>query len=442
MRYDYEFLPSPPANLANPAVPQTANHPSDKNNLAPRIGFAYDVLGSGKSVLRGGYGMYYGRVANGTLLNTLLNSGSQNGQYTSVYSPSAGSTTPVFPNNVSTAGVAITPSVYYLDAHLQNPMVHEFDLIAQQQVGMGTVASLSYLGALGRELPNFVNTNLDPATVQTTNLIFLDSTGSSPIANETVLPVRTYTHYIHAGYQGITDVIGNIDSSYNAFVAEVQNRSLHNIQFDVNYTWSHSLDYNQNDVATVTTNNWIDPYAPARSNYGNSNYNVPDRLVFYFLYEFPNAAGKNSLLSYFINGWSLDNGFQAQSGLPYSAAISGSTSGNSISTGWYGTGVTSYIPILGRNTYKYPRHEVDDIRIQKEFTIQDRYKLQLMLNAFNIANKQNIDGINTTAFNLSPAGPSTGFATYQPSFQSVSTSNNSGFLYTPREVEIAARIAF
>jgi hypothetical protein len=65
-----------------------------------------------------------------------------------------------------------------------------------------------------------------------------------------------------------------------------------------------------------------------------------------------------------------------------------------------------------------------------------------MLNAFNVANKQNIDGLNTTAFNLTPAGPSSGFATYQPSFQSVSTSNNSGFVYTPREVEIAARISF
>ena len=442
MRYNYEFIPVPPANLANAGLPQTSNHPSDKNNLGPRIGFAYDPFGSGKSVLRGGYGMYYGRVANGTFLNALLNSGSQNGQYTSVYSPTAGSTTPVFPNNVSTAGVAIAPAVYYLDAHLQNPMVHEFDLIAQRQVGMGTIASLSYLGALGRELPNFINTNLDPATVQTTNLTFLDSTGSSPIPNETVLPVRTYTHYVHAGYQGITDVIGNIDSSYNAFVAEVQNRSLHNIQFDVNYTWSHSLDYNQNDVATVTTNNWIDPYAPVRSNYANSNFNVPDRLVFYFLYEFPNAANKNSLLSYFINDWSLENSFQAQSGLPYSATVSGSASSNSISTGWFGTGVTSYIPNLGRNTDKYPRHEVDDIRMQKEFTIQERYKLQLMLNAFNIANKQNIDAIDTTAFILSPAGPSAGFATYQPSFQSVSTSNNSGFLYTPREVEIAARISF
>jgi len=442
MRYDFEFMPTPPANLANPSVPRTSNHSSDKNNLGPRIGFSYDVWGSGKSVLRGGYGMYYGRITNGLLLNVLLDSGSTNGQYTSVYSPTAGSTTAIFPNNIAAAGTAMTPAVYYLDSHLQNPMVHEFDLLVQQDVGMGTVASLCYLGALGREFTNFINTNLDPATAQTTNITFFDTTGSSPIPNGTVIPVKTYTHYINTSYQGITDVTSNINTSYNGFVAEVQNRSLYSIQFDLNYTWSHSLDYNQNATTTITTNNWLDPYALARSNYGNSIYNVPDRLVFYVLYNFPNVARKGSPLSYAINGWSLDNSLQVQSGLPYSAAISGTTSSSSISTGWNGTGVTSFIPILGRNTYKYPRHEVDDMRIQKEFTIQDRTKLQLMINAFNIANKQNIDGLNTTAYYLTSIGPASGIATYQTSFQSVSSSNNSGFLYTPREVEIAARITF
>ena len=442
LRYDYEFIPTPPVSLSNPAVPQTSNHPSDKNNLGPRIGFSYDVFGSGKSVLRCGYGLYYGRVTNGVLLNVLLNSGSPNGQYTSVYSPTAGSTTPIFPNNVSAAGAAMTPAVYYLDSHLQNPMVHEFDLLVQQELGMGTVASLSYLGALGRELPNFINTNLDPATAQTTNITFFDVTGSSPIPNGTVIPVKTYTHYINTSFQGITDVTSNINSSYNALVAEVQNRSLHSIQFDASYTWSHSLDYNQNATATVIANNWLDPYASARSNYGNSIYNIPDRLVFYTLYNFPNEARKDSPLGYAINGWSLDNSLQVQSGLPYSAAVSGTTSSSSISTGWNGTGVTSYIPILGRNTYKYPRHEVDDIRVQKEFTIRNRANLQLMINAYNIANKQNIDGINTTAYNFASIGPTSGIASYLTSFQSVSTSNNSGLLYTPRQVEIAARITF
>ena len=52
LRYDYESLPAPPIPIT--AIPQTANHPSDKNNFGPRIGFAYNVFSDNKTVLRGG----------------------------------------------------------------------------------------------------------------------------------------------------------------------------------------------------------------------------------------------------------------------------------------------------------------------------------------------------------------------------------------------------
>jgi hypothetical protein len=376
-----------------------------------------------------------------------LNTGSANGQYTTLFSPTSGSTvSPVFPNNYVAASPApVTPAVYYLASNLQNPMVHEFDLIMQQQIGRGTVLSVNYLGGLGRELTNFINTNLDPTTTQTTNITFVDTTGLGKIPAGTVVPVKTYTHYINQTYQSITGVFSNITSSYNALVGEIQNRSLRMVQFDLNYTWSHGLDYAQNATTTVSNNNWLDPYAAARTNYGNSNYNVPNRLVGYVLFTAPNPARKGGALSYVANGWSINDTFQAQSGLPFSAAPNTSnTSQNSITSGWNATGVTSYIPLagLGRNTYKYPRHLVNDVRVQKDMAFTERYHLQLLLNIFNVANHQNIDGINTTAYNLAATGPTTGTATYQSSFLSVTSSNNSGFLYTPRELEIAAKFVF
>jgi hypothetical protein len=441
VRYDMEILPTPPVSLANSAVPQTANHPSDKNNVGPRLGFSYDLSGTGKTVLRGGYGMYYGRLTNGILLNVLLNTGSANGQYTTLFSP-GGTNAPIFPNNVTASGAPLTPSVYFLSPNLQNPMVHEFDLSLQQEVGKGTVFSVSYLGGLGRELTNFVDTNLDPTTTQTTNITFIDTTGLSPIPNGTVVPVKTYTHRLNPTYGNITGVYSNITSNYNGLVAEIQNRSLKSVQFDANYTWAHALDYNQNATTTTSTNSWLDPYAAAISNYGNSIYNIPDRFIAYALYDLPNGARKGSALSYLLNGWALDDSFSAGSGLPYSGAVSGSTSKNSVSSGWNGTGVTSYIPIIGRNTFKYPRHIVDDIRVQKDFAFQERYKLQLLLNIFNIANHQNIDGINATMYKFASSTATTGTATFQSSFNSVTSSNNSGFLFTPRELEIGAKLSF
>lgn len=451
IRYDYQIFPTTPANLVNPAIPGTANRPSDKNNFGPRVGFAYDVWGTGKTVLRGGVGMYYGRVLNGTILNTILNSGLPTGQFTSSFSPSSGSvstTSPLFPNlYAGTVSAPVTPSAYYLDHHLQNPMVHQFDLIVQQDLGKGTFFTLSYLGSLGRELPNFINTNLNPATTVTQYAQF----NGGPLAGQ-IVPVKQYTGYTNASFQGITDVMSNINSSYNAMSAEVQNHSLKRIEFDMNYTWSHAMDFNQNASTSTSTEGWLDPYASARTNYGNANTNVPNRITGYALVHVPNFfANKKSIGAYLANDWSINDSFQFQNGLPYSAALQGNrfstSTTNSSLTGWNAAGVASYFPLMGRNSFTYNRVIVDDLRLQKQVTYNERYNVVLLVNFFNLANHQNWSSVNGTAYNVATftgqSTPSTPVQlTYVPAFGTVSTTNNSGFLYTPRQIEIGAKINF
>jgi outer membrane receptor protein involved in Fe transport len=483
VRYDYESLPGPFAAVQNAtAFPQSTITPSDKNNIGPRVGFAYDPLGLGKTVLRGGIGMYYGRIPNAWLLNARYQTGAANSQLSTTFTNSTSingtSIAPTFPNiaTVAPPSAAGALSVQYLDRNLQNPMTYQFDMVLQQDLGSGFVFSLSYIGALGRELPNYLNLNLNPSTTYNFNYVVAPAANTSncgPASCGTVIPVKVYStrtqtascaagasctgtytpNTINPAFNAVTGLVSNVNSSYNGLTTEVQKRANKLLTFDVNYTWSHALDFAQNAVTQASTNGWFDPYGNARANYGNSNFNIPHRLVAWGLFNFP-GVNNGSALKWLANGWSLKPLVQPQTGLPYSLTVGGTTPNQcyytsgcleSAGSGLSGTGIT-YIPAIGRNTFRYPVTVQADLRIEKDFTVAEKYNLQLIGESFNLPNHLNVTGLTTQGYNStvtqgSPSVAPTANLVYQPSFQAI-TSANSNYAYSPRQIQLALRLLF
>jgi outer membrane receptor protein involved in Fe transport len=463
-RYDFESYPGPYASALNPAVPQEANHPSDKNNFAPRVGFAWDPFGLGKTVVRGGIGMYYGRIINAAILSAYTTTGGANGQLqvtayngTDIDPNTAGVQAIQFPQTFSPTGAR--PSgllgVLYLDQNLQNPYTEQFDLTVQQDLGHSNVVSVSYIGSLGRELPNYLNLNLDP-TKSYTATYTLAANSAAPgnclvAACGTTFTQRVYSssgpsgsNTLNKAYNQITPIISNANSNYNAVTVDITNRQWKFVTFDANYTWAHALDYG---VASFTSfspgNNWLDPFN-GRSNYGNSAVNVRQRAVGWANVNIPGMQG-NSGLTYLTNGWSIKPLVQIQSGLPYSVGVSSgspladaSTGLKPYSSGVAGTGVSSYIPFFGRNQLYAPRNIVVDARVQKDFRIREGMNFQLLAEGFNLANHRNITGVNSGAFSLANnvLTATTNFGT--PSSSGV----NGNYAYQVRQFQFGGRIVF
>lgn len=469
LRYDYEHVPPPypsliATSILNVAVngkgpypeplAQITNQPSDKNNLGPRIGFSWDPFGTSKTVVHAGYGLYFGRNLNGVILNAYEAAGSPFGQYTipGVFGELPSGNVPVFPQVIA-AGSFPTPGIDFYAKNFQLPQINEYDFSVQQDAGKGNVFSLSYVGALGRELPNFLNLNLNPATTYTSTLTIAPKTAGGscgPLACGTQISSPVYSRsYINTHYGNITEVASNINSNYQAMIAELQNRGNKYAQFDINYTWSHALDYNQNQSTSPSTNNWYDPNGNARANYGNSNYNVPNRFVAWALLNYPGNA--QDWKKYFINGWHLNPVIQAQNGLPYSAGVSGtqpkSGSLSAAGSGINGSGTSTYLLQIGRNTFKQPETVDVDLRLQKDVQISERFNLELLGEFFNLANHVNVTSVNSTAYSISgsslvyqPFSPGPGISS-QSGFGAI-TNANSNFVYSQRQVQLGLKLDF
>ncbi|HEX8116741.1 MAG TPA: TonB-dependent receptor, partial [Pyrinomonadaceae bacterium] len=290
LRYEYQM--NPDAINVNPALPQTRNTVSDKNNWGPRLGFAYDLTGDGRTSMRGGWGLYYGRVINSTVYNALINTGvgADVAQRQITLSPGTASQLAAAPSypNLLTAGTLVAPDVQFFDPNFQLPQIHQADLIFERQIARNTVVSASYLFSFGNSLPNFVDTNLNAPSGNVTFQVV-----GGPFNGQ------NYTSPIFTGprpntsFGRITAIRSDVWSKYHALVLQANRRLTGGLQLQANYTLSRATDNGQTSQ-TFTTNN-----APfnAFDQLGETAYSAFDRrqkFVASAVYNTNFASLKNS----------------------------------------------------------------------------------------------------------------------------------------------------
>ena len=276
------------------------------DTVEPRVGFAYNVTGNGKTVLRGGVGMFYERVQGNDVYNAALNPPfayipSANNVYFSNPNTSAltgATTSETFPSNLTNIKFNYPP-----------PGTANFSLGIQRELAPSVVLQVQYVGSLGwdqnddRAINTLPLANQDPASPGNP---YYDREG---VSNGS-LNANVYRNY--PGFGGIEQEENETNFKYNSFQAGVRMENRHGLTVQVAYTYGHNLDEVSNDL-----NGLSNPYNP-KYDYG-SDTSFDRRHIFNvnYIYVLPfYAKSSNTLLREVVGGWSISGITVAQSGLP------------------------------------------------------------------------------------------------------------------------------
>lgn len=474
VRYDYEKTPRPAAN-AFPQHPEFLNQINDdKNNIAPRFGFAFDTLGNGRSVLRGGVGKFFEYMPDILLASPIqgISGALITSTFTCTTTPANPCPTGGFPNIFTPAqflasGAKLSANLVTIGSDYQAQEATRMSLQYEQQLGSSYSAAIGGIYSKLNHVQGTRNINVVPTGTLLGNMPVYDY-------NSSANPNRPY-----ADLGIIREITSNEQAWYRSQTIEFHKQAFNDAKFswDLSYTHSGSVDMDTNTRSTSTTF-LIDPKNPALSE-GTSDNDITHRVVGDLTYHLPYGIQVSG-----IAFW--------HSGLPYTGAISFTCSGctaTSITGQPQTTQAASFTPVwinssggvidltlangftqaqfasflasqgghlLGRNTFRQPAVWDADVRVSKNFNITHGMQLQLIGEAFNLFNNSIgvVTGANQDLYrvtytqstgkytiipftnNIAPAGQPANIQNTFTRLQGYSSETD------PRQYQVAAKIIF
>ena len=278
--------------------------------FGPRLGFAYDVSGNGKTSIRGGYSLAYERNFNNVTFNVIQNPPN----YAVVaFIPAAGEAlTPISNDNLGTFSQNIGPvelpntTLRAVDPKIKPAYAENWNLTIEHQIGADTLVSVGYIGSRG--IHNYTITNINRSYSGANYL-------GDPHASN-----RLNLQYSNINWRGADG-----DSYYQGLNLGLRSNNLRHYGVSViaNYTLSHALDNNSSTFGDGTDDaggglvlGYLDPFNHGLD-LGNSDFDIRHRVTTGISWELPFLKHGSNLVSSVLGGWVASTKFFAQTGNPY-----------------------------------------------------------------------------------------------------------------------------
>ena len=395
VRYEYQSMP--PAQLANPLLPASSKLPNDANNIGPRVGFAYDLKGDGKTAVRGGYGIYYGRFLNSTIASALTQTGVATATKGFNIAPSA-VCAPLYPAVFSVAPTCggLAPDVVLYGHSEGAPAIHQADFSVEHEFSKGNVVSATYLVSRGTHLPAFSDSNL-PTTTKTLNYKIV----GSPFTGQ-IQPIQVYTGLRpNTNFARIINVKDNIKSKYDALVLQMNRRLNSGLQLSANYTFARAEDGGQTSTTFVpfSGSSMFDPNNLKLED-GRSNLDIRHRFISNAVWQPQTFDHSNMFAKALLSGYTIAPIVIVSSGRPYTGSISGNAPGGCTGglTVVNCAAASARAPWIKRNSYQQNMTYNVDMRIARRIPVKEVGSLELVAEAFNVFNHVNVTDVNTRQF--------------------------------------------